>query len=174
VPCLLRLSFVCVCVCVSAQQDRSITHYSVKRCGHTSITQSVHVSTCSVLFGNPTDEDFDTRNLSCARLSCNRVCVCARTCAHVCVCVCVRLAFARCLFVASMCVCVCVCVSTRQRGDSVLCTSCLGLLHVNAAFVLSTWSQHGTGELWGDFSLSHLLPYILTFIQSAFKNSFSV
>ena len=32
--------------------------------------------TCSVLFADSTDEDFDTRNLSCARLSCNRVCVC--------------------------------------------------------------------------------------------------
>ena len=32
--------------------------------------------TCSVLFDDPTDEDVDTRNLSCARLSCNCVCVC--------------------------------------------------------------------------------------------------
>ena len=29
--------------------------------------------TCSVLFDDPTDEEFDTRNLSCARLSCNCV-----------------------------------------------------------------------------------------------------
>ena len=38
--------------------------------------------TCSVLFHVPTDEVSGTRNLSCARLSCNRVCVCG------CMCVC--------------------------------------------------------------------------------------
>ena len=31
--------------------------------------------TCTVLFDVPTDEDSDTRNLSCARLSRNCVCV---------------------------------------------------------------------------------------------------
>ena len=31
--------------------------------------------TCPVLFDDPTDEDSDTQNLSCARLSRNRVCV---------------------------------------------------------------------------------------------------
>ena len=36
--------------------------------------------TCSVLFDDPTDEDFDTRNLSCARSSCNCVCVCVFVC----------------------------------------------------------------------------------------------
>ena len=37
--------------------------------------------TCSVLFDDPTDEDFDTRNLSCAHLSCN--CARARVCSPV-------------------------------------------------------------------------------------------
>ena len=36
--------------------------------------------TCFVLFDDPTDEDSDTWNLSCARLSCNRVCVCVCVC----------------------------------------------------------------------------------------------
>ena len=47
----------CVCVCVCVQKG------------------AYWRRTCSVLFDNPTDEDTDTRNLSCARLSCNRVCV---------------------------------------------------------------------------------------------------
>ena len=39
--------------------------------------------TWSVLFDDPNDEDSDTRNPRCARLSCNRVCVCVGVCVSV-------------------------------------------------------------------------------------------
>jgi hypothetical protein len=71
------LAAVCVCVCVFLCVSASPT-MRTHLCPLPVLQKGASWHrTCSVLFDDPTDEDSDTRNLSCARLSCNRVRVCA-------------------------------------------------------------------------------------------------